>query len=405
MLLFIWLKIYLCLLTRPHDLLASAQSNQYAQYAPSKESPNTELADFSSTDFLLLREGPSTLSADITGVFANTRLQPHLLCEFRGLLVSVNEELDPTQLRFSVTSPTGHNLTLIADDQAEAEGQGCVCAQIKDCAYVHGEYTNHDVELLASNDAVLPPLPGFSYNAVVEIIGSKVFISASRTIEKDEEIFVYYGSEYWVPHILSLKEGKNLFSSVAAAPLSTTATLTTNPESSSRFEIEAEEFRINSELLLLYAAPSTLGGDVGRGLFARVDIPAGTILCEYRGLVMDASDPSVSEYSFSIASAEIGQKVITAIPSVDSDRFMQRYSLAMYINDCVSLHDNYTENDIDNILSGEMELPLLHGCSYNAVPQREGSKVFAVATVDIKRGEEIFFSYSSVYWLPKLNRV
>lgn len=40
---------------------------------------------------------------------------------------------------------------------------------------------------------------------------------------------------------------------------------------------------IESDLLLVYPAPSSLGEHVGKGLFARTDIPIGTILCEYRG--------------------------------------------------------------------------------------------------------------------------
>jgi hypothetical protein len=38
---------------------------------------------------------------------------------------------------------------------------------------------------------------------------------------------------------------------------------------------------IDSDYLHLYTAPSSIG--VGLGVFARSDIPEGSILCEYRG--------------------------------------------------------------------------------------------------------------------------
>ena len=105
------------------------------------------------------------------------------------------------------------------------------------------------------------------------------------------------------------------------------------------------------------------------------------------GAVMDISDSRTSEYSISIASVSLGQKVITALPVGDM------HSLAMFINDCVSLNDRYTENDIILFQSGGRQLPLLPGCSYNADTRRDGDKVFVVAIKDIGTGEEIFFPY------------
>jgi hypothetical protein len=68
-----------------------------------------------------------------------------------------------------------------------------VCTRIKDCTYIHGGYTPHDIELLEHNEAILPTIPGLSYNAVVYISGVKVFILSQRIISKDEEIFFAYG--------------------------------------------------------------------------------------------------------------------------------------------------------------------------------------------------------------------
>ena len=40
---------------------------------------------------------------------------------------------------------------------------------------------------------------------------------------------------------------------------------------------------IETDYLHLYTAPSSLGGGVGLGVFARTSIAEGDILCEYRG--------------------------------------------------------------------------------------------------------------------------
>jgi hypothetical protein len=106
---------------------------------------------------------------------------------------------------------------------------------------------------------------------------------------------------------------------------------------------------------------------------------------------MDMTDPAVSAYSYSIASSTLGHKVITAMTGASKQNNM--YSLAMYINDCVSLDTTFSEDELFALQNEEFELPLLPGCTYNADAQRDGSKVFAVAIKDIKKDEEIFFPY------------
>jgi hypothetical protein len=68
-------------------------------------------------------------------------------------------------------------------------------------------------------------------------------------------------------------------------------------------------------------------------------------------------------------------------------------SIAMYSNDCVSLHDQYTTEELASIQRGDLKLPLLAGCAYNAEAQMDGSKVFIVAVQGIGKHEEIFISY------------
>ena len=114
--------------------------------------------------------------------------------------MSESEVIDPKKLHFKVTHPDGHTLILIAEDDTVDDTvtvrNTCtciVCTRIKDCTYIHGGYTPHDIELLEHNEAILPTIPGFSYNAVVYISGVKVFILSQRIISKDEEIFFAYG--------------------------------------------------------------------------------------------------------------------------------------------------------------------------------------------------------------------
>lgn len=116
--------------------------------------------------------------------------------------MSESEVIDPKKLHFKVTHPDGHTLMLIAEDDAVDDTATAtvrntctcsVCTRIKDCTYIHGGYTPHDIELLENNEAILPTIPGFSYNAVVYISGVKVFILSQRIISKDEEIFFAYG--------------------------------------------------------------------------------------------------------------------------------------------------------------------------------------------------------------------
>lgn len=68
-------------------------------------------------------------------------------------------------------------------------------------------------------------------------------------------------------------------------------------------------------------------------------------------------------------------------------------SVAMYVNDCVSIGEPFSVEEVERIQRQEQELPLLPGCAYNSQAQRDGSKVFVVATQDISAGKEIFYAY------------
>lgn len=96
---------------------------------------------------------------------------------------------------FNITTPNGRIMKLIS-----ADDEYSVCTDINDCALIHGGYTEDDITSLARKEAVLPTIPGYSYNAVIQHEGTKVFIMALRKIAKDEEIFFAHGRSVGAAH-------------------------------------------------------------------------------------------------------------------------------------------------------------------------------------------------------------
>jgi hypothetical protein len=141
------------------------------------------------SDYLYLHTAPSTLSEDIMGVFATAEIQPkRFLCEYRGVIVPEGTAIDSKKMNFPISTPDGRHLRLI-----ESSEEHSVCAHINDCAFIEENYTDEDIAMLERNEAVLPTMAGYSYNAIVQKEGAKVFIMSTRKIAKGEEIFYSYG--------------------------------------------------------------------------------------------------------------------------------------------------------------------------------------------------------------------
>jgi hypothetical protein len=150
----------------------------------------------------------------------------------------------------------------------------------------------------------------------------------------------------------------------------------------------------DSDYSFLYMAPSTLPvPGIGTGVFAKLDIPEGETICEYRGQIGDHSfDPS-SDKRFAI-------RIDGTLRSLIGN------TICAYINDCTWIHNNsFTFADIDYFmrLKNEDSIPTYPGFEYNAkyVITKMG-KVFIHSTKFIKAGSEIFFSYGRKYWEHKL---
>lgn len=68
-------------------------------------------------------------------------------------------------------------------------------------------------------------------------------------------------------------------------------------------------------------------------------------------------------------------------------------SVCTIINDCVSFHKHYSDEDLDRFERKVADMPLLAGQTYNAMSMRFGTKVFIISIRAIAKDEEIFYSY------------
>ena len=132
-----------------------------------------------------------------------------------------------------------------------------------------------------------------------------------------------------------------------------------------------------------------------QGVFAKTDIPASEILCEYRGAVITASIEFKSDYSFT--TADINGERITVIPHSNK-------AICSFINDGAHIIGaNYKEADLAAIEAGTLKISTYPGAEYNtrALATKMG-KIFIVSSKFIPAGAELFFSYGNEYWLERI---
>jgi hypothetical protein len=136
---------------------------------------------------------------------------------------------------------------------------------------------------------------------------------------------------------------------------------------------------IHSDFLNLFVATSLLPvPSVGKGVFARSDIPAGSLLAICRGPVT---------WNTNVASSNRDSHYI----SFEDQTFYFRFAdgICQYINDIVDLSAfpvGSFEKDLD--------MPLMPGFSYNSEQMQMGAvDCIMVARRDIPAGAEIFHSF------------
>ena len=146
---------------------------------------------------------------------------------------------------------------------------------------------------------------------------------------------------------------------------------------------------VDSDYLVLELKPSNIPG-AGLGVFAKVDIPAGIILCEYRGSIIFRDKIDIAKFNNRCLNLN---NELTIVGS---------NCIASFINDAIDLKKIYTKDEIKKINEDNC-FPLLK--EYNCCFQNTLYKSFIVSIKDIKEGEELFCSYGIKYWLNAIEIV
>lgn len=139
---------------------------------------------------------------------------------------------------------------------------------------------------------------------------------------------------------------------------------------------------------------SDLPGNSGRGLFARRNIKKGTIICDYKGKVVDSS---------AIFSGDYDSDYVIEVMDMDGNLFYidakeSGNTLGKFMNDCLdeervnakivcrlnTLRDDDTNLTTTTTTSATISLPV-------------------IAQDDIEEGDEIYVAYGRVYWLSRLH--
>ena len=133
---------------------------------------------------------------------------------------------------------------------------------------------------------------------------------------------------------------------------------------------------IDSDYFSLQTAPSSIPAISGLGVFAKRDIPAEVILCEYRGAILPR-DEGLKVPSDKSVFLKIEEK----------DYVLVGDGICAMINDCRDVNKGHQECH--------------DGFHHNARVMTLHSKVFIVSNRPIRAGEELFWDYDGdqgTYW-------
>jgi hypothetical protein len=153
---------------------------------------------------------------------------------------------------------------------------------------------------------------------------------------------------------------------------------------------------VDSDFLFLEMKQSSLPvANAGLGVFSKVDIEKDQILCEYRGAVIPNNVPYKSNYVY--GSTMIDGSNILIVPDMDKP-------ICAFINDCVNALDNvYQPEELYMYNQTMKNLPNYSGFEHNAVALSTSmGKILIVSSLAIPAGSEIFYSYGTNYWLPRI---
>ncbi len=154
----------------------------------------------------------------------------------------------------------------------------------------------------------------------------------------------------------------------------------------------------DSDYLNLFIDKTTLPGAdiIGNGVFAKNDIPVGSIICEYRGPIVINQD--LTERNLEVRS----DKTFKISYPDGRDATIIGTGICSLINDCAWINNNNEIANLEvlyylnsrNVTNIEDQMPIIPGYGYNSRSMIiNPSKVFIVSTREIKKGEEIFYPY------------
>jgi len=119
-----------------------------------------------------------------------------VVCEYTGDMVVGHDNLSYAQSDIAVG--VGGDILIV--------GNG-IGAKVNDIAYMTA-VSEEEFEKFVRTETY-PTYPSYSTNCKFEIKGSgefaRVYIKAIRKIETDEELFISYGSEYWIQRLIRWK--------------------------------------------------------------------------------------------------------------------------------------------------------------------------------------------------------
>ena len=145
---------------------------------------------------------------------------------------------------------------------------------------------------------------------------------------------------------------------------------------------------IDSDYWLLEIAKSTIPIDsVGQGVFAKSTIPKDSIICEYRGPIIDDESQYKLPYNDKLFGMKHNGKSYCILGE----------GVCSFINDCSNAMVILQQNS-SLLFEEEDPSECYENFSYNAIALALGPKVFVISSRDIIPGEEIFISYKWPYW-------
>ena len=150
---------------------------------------------------------------------------------------------------------------------------------------------------------------------------------------------------------------------------------------------------IHSDFLMLYTDRSNIENG-GNGVFAKEFIAKNSIICEYRGPVINSSDESKLPYNDKYFGIKIKSKNFSVLGE----------NICAFINDCSNAIEKLRQNNTLLYENDHDQSECYENLSYNAVALAIGSKIFVLSSRDIFPNEEIFYSYKWPYWKDQFLR-